>query len=191
MARHRGRRITRSRIRTRVAPHRLQPRNDHTASGGCQARRPAIVARLSQKGANQTVETNSPTRPSVQLSYPTDKLLAIIDALPDAEQARQELLEAGFAPDAIGVQHGAGAAERTVHYTAFDPFPHVARLLHVHSIEHDQAVVYEAALRQGQSVIAVHAPKAEDRERALGVLEAHGAHSITFFGKWTIETLKP
>src|SRR6266511_6065252 len=144
MARHRARPI--ARWRTRSAPHWLQPRNGHTASGGCQARRPAIAARLSKKGANQTVETNSPNRPSVQLRYPTDKLVAIIDAMPDAEQARQELLEAGFAPDAIGVQHGTGAAEHTVHYTDFDPFPHLARLLHVHSIENEQAVVYEQAL---------------------------------------------
>src|SRR6185503_10361033 len=33
----------------------------------------------------------------------------------------------------------------------------------VHSIEHEQAVVYEQALRRGQGVIAVHAPKAEAR----------------------------
>ena len=137
------------------------------------------------------METNSPNQPSVQLSYPTDKLMAIIDAMPDAEQARQELLEAGFAPDAIGVQHGVPAAEHTVHYTDFDPFPHLARLLHVHSIEHEQAVVYEQALDQGQSVIAVHAPKAEDRERALGIMQAHNAHYINFYGKWAIVALKP
>jgi len=137
------------------------------------------------------VETNSPNRPSVQLSYPTDKLVAIIDTMPDAEHARRELLEAGFAPDAIGVQHGTRATERTVHYTDLDPFPHLARLLHVHSIEHEQAVVYEQALRQGQSVIAVYAPKTEARERALGIMEAHNAHYINFYGKWTIETLKP
>jgi hypothetical protein len=137
------------------------------------------------------METNSPTRPRVQLSYPTDKLVAIIDVMPDAEQARQELLEAGFAPDAIGLLHGTAAAERAVHYTDLDPFPHLTRLLHVHSIEHEQAVVYEQALRQDQSVIAVHAPKAQDRERALGIMEAHNAHYINFYGKWTIEALKP
>ena len=136
------------------------------------------------------METNSPNKQSVQLSYPTDKLVAIIDAMPDAEQARQELLEAGFAPDAIGVQHGTHPTEHTVHYTDFDPFPHLARLLHVGSIEHEQAVVYEQALGQGQSVIAVHAPKAETRQRALRILEAHNAHYINFYGKWTIETLK-
>jgi hypothetical protein len=137
------------------------------------------------------VETNTPNQPSVQLSYPTDKLVAIIDTMPDAEQARHELLEAGFAPAAIGVQHGTRAAGRTLHYTDFDPFPHLARLLHVHSIEHEQAVVYEQALSQGQSVIAVHAPKAEARQRVLGIMEAHNAHYINFYGKWTIETLKP
>ena len=137
------------------------------------------------------METNSPNQPSVQLSYPTDKLLAIIDTMPDAEHARQELLAAGFAPEAIGVQHGTRAAEHTVQYTDLDPFPHLARLLHIHSIEHEQAVVYEQALGQGQSVIAVYAPMAEDRERALGILEAHNAHYINFYGKWTIEALKP
>jgi len=137
------------------------------------------------------VETNSPNKQSVQLSYPTDKLVAIIDAMPDAEQARQELLEAGFAPNALGVQHGTHPTEHTVHYTDFDPFPHLARLLHVGSIEHEQAVVYEQALREGQSVIAVYAPKAEARERALGIIEAHNAHYINFYGKWVIEALKP
>ena len=136
------------------------------------------------------MEPNTRNQPSVQLSYPTDKLIAIIDTMPDAEDARQELLEAGFAPDAVGVQHGTPAAEQTVHYTDFDPFPHLARLLHVHSIEHEQAVAYEQALREGRSVIAVHAPKAEDRQRALGIMEAHNAHYINFYSKWAIETLK-
>jgi hypothetical protein len=140
---------------------------------------------------NQIVETNSAQKPAVRLSYPTDKLVAIIDTLPEAEYARYELLAAGFAAHAIAVQNGTHAAGRTVHYTDLDPFPHLARLLHVHSLEHEQALAYEQALRQGQSVIAVHAPRAKDRERALGILEAHNAHSITFYGKWTIETLKP
>ena len=137
------------------------------------------------------METNTSNQPSDQLSYPTDKLVAIIDAMAHAEQARQELLAAGFAPDAIGVQHGTGAAEQTVHYTDFDPFPQLARLLHVHSIEHEQAIVYEQALGQGQSVIAVHVPEAEARQRAVGILEAHNAHYINFYSKWTIEALKP
>jgi predicted GTPase len=142
------------------------------------------------KGAKQIVETNSPHRPGVQLSYPTGKLVAIIDTLPDAEYARIELIAAGFAADAIGVQHGTRATERTVHYTDLDPFPHLARLLHVHSFEHEQAVAYEQALRRGQSVIAVHTPTATNRERALGIIEAHKAHYINFYGEWTIETLK-
>jgi hypothetical protein len=137
------------------------------------------------------METSTPHQPSVQLSYPTDKLIGIIDAMPDAERARQELLGAGFAPDAIGVQHGTQAAERTVHYTDLDPFPQLARLLHVHSIEHEQAVVYEQALRQGQSVIAVYAPEAVACSRALSIMEAHNGHYINFYSKWTIEALKP
>jgi hypothetical protein len=40
-------------------------------------------------------------------------------------------------------------------------------------------------------VIAVHAPKAEAREGALRIMQAHNAHYVNFYGKWTIETLKP
>src|SRR6266545_4471842 len=122
----------------------------------------AIAPGQAKKGANQTLETNTPNQPSVQLSYPTDKLVAIIDAMPDAEHARHELIEAGFAPDAIGLQHGTRGAEHTVHSTDFDPFPHLARLLHVHSIEHEQAVIYEQALR---------------------IMEAYNARYVNFYGK--------
>ena len=83
------------------------------------------------------------------------------------------------------------ATEHTVHYTDLDPFPQLARLLHVHSIEHEQAVVYEQALGQGQSVIAIHTPEMEARSHALGILEAHNAHYINFYSTWTIEALKP
>jgi hypothetical protein len=40
-------------------------------------------------------------------------------------------------------------------------------------------------------VIAVYAPKAEARQRALGIMKAHNAHYINFYGKWVIEALKP
>ena len=153
------------------------------------------------------METSTPNQPSDQLSYPTDKLIGIIDAMPDAEQARQELLEAGFAPDAIRIEHHdmvrdshhdrhvvldehhRNAGVRYAPQKPREAFPQLARLLHVHSIEHEQAVVYEWALGQGQSVIVVHAPEADARQRALGILEAHNAHSINFYGKWTVEGL--
>jgi hypothetical protein len=40
-------------------------------------------------------------------------------------------------------------------------------------------------------VIAVHAPEAEARSRALGIIEACNAYYVNFYGKWTIEVLKP
>ena len=137
------------------------------------------------------METNSPNKPSVQLSYPTDKLVAIIDAMPDAEQARQELLAAGFAPDAIGVQHGTHPTEHTVHYTDLDPFPHLARLLHVGSIEHEQAVVYEQALAPGPE--RDRGPCAEGEGPPARAGHPGGAQRTLHQLLWQvgIETLKP
>ena len=34
-------------------------------------------------------------------------------------------------------------------------------------------------------------PFSELYERALGIMEAHNAHYVNFYGKWVIEALKP
>jgi hypothetical protein len=48
-------------------------------------------------------------------------------------------------------------------------------------------VVYEAALRDGRSVMAVHARRMNDRERAKRALAAAGAHFMNFFGRIATE----
>jgi hypothetical protein len=50
-------------------------------------------------------------------------------------------------------------------------------------------VVYEAALRDGRAVVTVHAPRAEQRERAKRVLAAAGAHFMNFFGRVSTEDI--
>jgi hypothetical protein len=50
-------------------------------------------------------------------------------------------------------------------------------------------VVYEAALRDGRTVIAVHAPRADDRDRAKRALAAAGAHFMNFFGRLATEDI--
>jgi hypothetical protein len=50
-------------------------------------------------------------------------------------------------------------------------------------------VVYEAALRDGRAVLTVHARRAEERERAKGILAAAGAHFMNFFGRISTEDI--
>jgi hypothetical protein len=48
-------------------------------------------------------------------------------------------------------------------------------------------VVYEAALRDGRIVAAVHARRWAERERAKRALEGAGAHFMNFFGRLATE----
>ena len=117
------------------------------------------------------------------------RLLAVIDDAGQAERAVNALLEAGFDRAAIEVYTGKGDAEvfdasgrrrgpwgrllRTVQFTLMDQMPDFA--------------YYEAAVRQGRSVISVKAPREADMRRAVDILRRHGAHFINHFGLFTTE----
>jgi len=120
-----------------------------------------------------------------------NRLLAVLDTAEAATAARGELERAGFPPEAITVLHGDGDADR------IDSLGKVRgrwrrawRILQF--TQTDQMVdlvVYEAALRDGRTVIAVHAPRMPDRERAKRALHAAGAHFMNFFGRFATEDI--
>ena len=50
---------------------------------------------------------------------------------------------------------------------------------------------YERALHDGRYVLRVHAPSAERKERATEILRDHGAHTVAYHGRFTIEGIVP
>lgn len=117
------------------------------------------------------------------------RLLAVVDTDADAEAARRALVADGFpeasieilrgdegaaAFDGSGKRHGPGGRLlRTIQFTLMDQMPDFA--------------YYEAAAREGRSVISV-AAKGEARIRkAVDILRANGAHFINAFGLFTTE----
>jgi len=50
---------------------------------------------------------------------------------------------------------------------------------------------YEQAMRENRFVLAVAAPTPERKEQATRILRDHGAHTVAFFGKHTIEYIVP
>jgi len=119
------------------------------------------------------------------------RLLAVLDQPEAAALARQALVGEGFSADAITVLRGDRDADR------IDSFGKKSGALRklwrvVQFTQTDQMVdlvVYEAALRDGRAVITVHAPRAEERERAKRVLAAAGAHFMNFFGRIATEDI--
>jgi hypothetical protein len=118
-----------------------------------------------------------------------NRLMAVLDTAEAAMAATGELARAGFGPEAIAVLAGDEDANR------IDSLGKVGglwkrawRLLQF--TQTDQIVdlvVYEAALRDGRTVIAVHAPRMKDRDQAKRALAAAGAHFMNFFGRFATE----
>jgi hypothetical protein len=119
----------------------------------------------------------------------TNRLLAVLDQTTAARHAADALLRAGFPADAVMVLQGDGDADRIDSLgKAGGRWAQARRLLSFTVM--DQMVdlaVYEAALRDGRAVIAVHARAPGDRERAKHVLAAAGAHFMNFFGRFATE----
>jgi hypothetical protein len=117
------------------------------------------------------------------------RLLAVLDTDEAARVAIQALTESGIEParieiftgddgaaafDSSGGRHGPGARFlRTLQFTLMDQMPDFA--------------YYEAAARQGRSVLSVRARNDAEMRKAVDTLREHGAHFINQFGLFTTE----
>jgi hypothetical protein len=120
-----------------------------------------------------------------------NRLMAVLDTAEAVATATSELARAGFGPDAITVLVGNEDADRIDSMGKVrGRWTRAWRLLQF--TQTDQMVdlvVYEAALRDGRSVLAVHARRMNDRERAKRALAAAGAHFMNFFGRIATEDI--
>jgi hypothetical protein len=122
-----------------------------------------------------------------------NRLMAVVDQPAAGTAAAAALVEAGFPRDAVVVLLGDADADR------MDSLGKAGGLLArvwrmVQFTQMDQMVdlaVYEAALRDGRAVVAVHARPVADRDRARQALVAAGAHFMNFFGRIATEEISP
>ena len=117
------------------------------------------------------------------------RLLAILDSDDVARAAVEALQASGIDParieiftgddgaaafDSSGGRHGPSARFlRTLQFTLMDQMPDFA--------------YYEAAAREGRSVLSVRARNEAEMRRAVDTLRKHGAHFINQFGLFTTE----
>ena len=117
------------------------------------------------------------------------RLLAVLDNDEATRQAVDALAASGIdrgrieiftgedgaaAFDSSGGRHGPGARFlRTLQFTLMDQMPDFA--------------YYEAAARQGRSVVSVRARNEAEMRRAVRTLLEHGGHFINLFGTFTTE----
>ncbi len=123
------------------------------------------------------------------ITYPTGRLLAVVDDREQATAAVTALAQAGFAPDSVALLEGVAGREglgrlgpppsalgrliRAVQFMAMDQTP--------------DFLVYERALDDGRSVLAIRVADRSAMLRARDVLEDHGAHFLNHFGRLMTE----
>ena len=122
-----------------------------------------------------------------------NRLLAVLDTAGAATAAGDALAAEGFAGEAVLVLRGDADADRIDSLGRVGgPWARVRRLLSFTVA--DQMVdlaVYEAALRDGRTVLGVLARGEEARGRARRALVGAGAHFVNFFGRFATEAVVP
>ena len=123
------------------------------------------------------------------ITYPTNRLLGVIDAPEDASRAVDALGRGGVRPAGIVVLSGDAGRDR-LGRLGHQPnaFSRVVRLLQFTLMDQTpDFLVYEHALLDGRTVIAVHVADRDRMLEAAAVLERHGAHFLNHFGRLATE----
>ena len=123
------------------------------------------------------------------IGYPAGKVLAVFDRAADADRAIEALASVTGARDAIERFAGAADADR------FDatgrrhgPVARVLRTVQFSLMDQLPAMAwYEAALREGKTVLAVRTQERATTLRVVEALKAAGGHFINHFGRAATE----
>jgi len=121
----------------------------------------------------------------------TNRVLGVIDDSREADETMRDLDQSGVADGAVVKLCGGDGVQRID--VSGQNGNRIARLIRaVESVnpEGEQLRHYKAEIEQGHCVIDVPAHDETRRNRAVQILQAHGAHYINAYGQWTIETKK-
>jgi hypothetical protein len=125
------------------------------------------------------------------ITYPTRRVLGVIDDPPRAHEAAAVLLEDGVAPTDVEVLAGPEGRARLV---SLGPPPNllsrIVRAFQFMSMDQlPDFLVYERAIDDGRAVIAVRVPDRPSMLRVQRRLERAGAHFLNHYGRLSTEEL--
>ena len=125
------------------------------------------------------------------ITYPTRRLLAVIDDPARAGDAATALGGVGVAPADVVVLAGSdGRAQLAALGSRPNPLSRVVRAFQFLSMDQlPDFLVYERAIEDGRAVVAV---RVADRKRigaVRPVLERYGAHFMNYFGRLSTEEI--
>lgn len=127
--------------------------------------------------------------------YPTHHVVAVLDNEQQVVDAAAALTSGGFLPSEVDVATGSQAADRLKESVGRGGLAglaiRIAQRIGAQDEELELKTHYEQAMRDDKFVLRVEAPTDERKSLATNILREHGAHSVNYFGRFTIETLSP
>lgn len=129
------------------------------------------------------------------IRYPTNHVVAVLDSERQLTDTVEGLIGGGFIDTEVHVSCGSDAADRLKESTGRGGLAglaiRIADRLGIQDEEMEAKAHYEQAMRDGHFVLRVAAPTEERKARAAQILQDHGAHSVKFLGRFSIEGLVP
>jgi hypothetical protein len=176
------------------------------ASGAQQSRIPRLRAAMNHddrgngdimSGAHsdQDARSRADERPTEPVRYPTHHVVAVLATEDQVADAAGALIGGGFLASEVDVATGSAAADRVAASVGRRGLRglaiRVAERLGMTDEEMEIKAHYEQAMRDGQFVLRVDASTDARKDVATNILSQHGAHSVNYFGRFTIETIVP
>lgn len=120
----------------------------------------------------------------------TGQLFAVIDDPREGAAALADLQRAGFAQERLTLLRGKEGAARIDASGDRSVGARIRQLLSFTMADQmPDFAVYEAAVLDGRSVIAVRVANQAETAAAREILRAHGAHFLNRYGSWMTEEL--
>jgi hypothetical protein len=138
-----------------------------------------------------TVNVNPDPHAEGFTPQPIYNVTAVFDELNDVISAVRSLKQYGFSDERTSVFRGKkGLARLDLHGEDHGVLARVIRALESLTAEEQANSDAEAALKEGRIFITVQTVGSdEQKETVKRVLKAHKAHTLRFFGRWTVERL--
>ncbi len=123
--------------------------------------------------------------------YPKNYVVGIIDDLQEARQATQAFQQAGYDADEIRLMES-GEVLQTAQKVEDEKNP-LQRFLSSFQNTTDEtgAYIYQLAARQGKHILHVRADSHEDVDKISALMQRYHAHTIKFFGPWSVADVPP
>ena len=135
------------------------------------------------------------TAPGQPIQYPMNAVVGVLDTHEQLDHAVQTLTAGGFLESELHVAAGPAAADAlhaTTGRTGLTGLAaRIATVIGAADDEMEYKAHHERAIRDGRFVLVVEAKGDARKERASELLQAAGAHSVSYHGRFTIEGIVP